>query len=130
MTKRWHYLRPPLPWHGRAERETACGRPVSDDVESPVIPTAMPGFSLATRSFPSPPAGLCRTCWGRQGFLTSWDEDPAQALIEWASGRNADRTARELRRIARMFEAHRDEYEAEVAMDALAAEPEIPRRRR
>jgi hypothetical protein len=94
---------------------------VPDDVEWQVIPSTIGGWRSSSW-IAAKPADLCTQCWHRRGFLASWDEDPGEAISQWAGSRVAERTNNELRRVGRIFEAHRDEYESELALEALAGE--------
>jgi hypothetical protein len=89
---------------------------VPNDVDWQVMPATLGGW------FAAKPASMCQQCWQRRGFLASWDEDPGEVITQWAGSRVAERTNDELRRIGRIFEAHRDEYDAELALEALAGE--------
>lgn len=110
-----HVLRPALPWRDQNDVKTECGR-------------ALVGLSVLSRDAAQVKwkkqgqarAALttCMTCLQTAQRWPSWDEDPARSLgrehlgAMWAEG--DPRLNRELRAIALLIDAHREEFDATV----------------
>lgn len=117
-----HIERPSLPW--RRENKTECGLDASrhptwtrDEAEAVEKKIGKIRFSMH----------VCMTCKPTVGRHASWDEDPAACLIRHAEKMSHSRWgyikqpsdvqrrfADELRAIAALVEAHREEFDALV----------------
>lgn len=103
-----HIIRPALPW--RDDRLTECGRPMED------VPHVITrdGFALKYRTQGQQRSALttCMTCWTTARRWPTWDADPVEVmrreLAVYAEDR--DQVGRELRAVAALIGAHRDEF--------------------
>lgn len=118
-----HLLRASLPW--RADRLTECGRP-ADTVASVI--TADELAARVRRDGKRRTAfTVCMTCADRAGYATTWEEHPIGVLYRELHRVGAHRptgappnpdfetTTAELRAIAALVAAHRDEFDAYLA---------------
>lgn len=110
--QRDHIRRLDLPW--RELNLTECGRPVSDVAASIsrdeiVARVKKDGIQRAAYS-------TCMTCLETVQRWPSWDQNPAQFLAREIGhyGRPNEQIVRELRAIALLVEAHRDEFDGLV----------------
>jgi hypothetical protein len=125
-----HVRRPNLPW--RIFDLTECGLQTTD---RPVISRADLQAKWKRQGQQRAALTTCMTCLSTAQRWPSWDEDPAACLgRETYMGRSPDtRLADELRAIALLVEAHRDEFDQTVASLTAApslAEARSARRRR
>lgn len=117
-----HIERSRLPWHD--ERKTECG----------LDPSTMPTWTRDEAIAQSRKLGrqrfslfCCMTCAHTVERHATWDQDPASCLVRFAErntlrrwggyteNEDAARFAAELRAIAALIEAHRDEFDETVA---------------
>lgn len=122
-----HIARPPLPWRDIAKTE--CGRALTDvasvvsreDVERKIARQGKQRAALTT----------CMTCATTSGRWPAWDRDPIEAMgraVNAARYDEADPLRRELRAIAMLIEAHRDEFDSLIA--GLESTSDLSERRR
>lgn len=115
-----HIERSSLPW--RPEHKTECGLDASRHPTWTREEAAKLKNDLGSRRFSM---HVCMTCDGTASRHQTWEEDPASCMVRHAhplvrgwggSGRpvEARRFADELRAIAGLIEAHRDEFDALV----------------
>lgn len=115
-----HIERSPLPW--RPERATECGLDATkhptwsrDEAQAKQQEMGKQRFSLF----------VCMTCMGTASRHYTWEDDPASCLVRHAQPmalgvyrrdhtEEKRRFADELRAIAALIEAHRDEFDALV----------------
>ena len=115
-----HIERSPLPW--RPERATECGLDATrhptwtrEEAQAKAKELGRQRFSLF----------VCMTCMGTAERHSTWEDDPASCLVRHAErmtlrwpSREADpdkrRFADELRAIAALIDAHREEFDALV----------------
>jgi hypothetical protein len=115
-----HIERPSLPW--RPERKTECGLDVTRHATWTRDEAVEIGKKLGRQRFSM---HVCMTCMGTAERHATWEVDPASCLVRHASqmtltrwGRSKSATdeqrhfADELRAIAALIEAHRDEFDA------------------
>jgi hypothetical protein len=125
-----HVRRPDLPW--RVSITTECGRPV-DDVKSHIsrdeLLARYRDFGQARTSLTT-----CMTCWQTSRRWQTFETDPVDALRrEVYGGRTEKLFGDELRALAALALAHRDEFDAYLAglgETANLAERRGARRRR
>lgn len=104
-----HIQRTPLPW--RESALTECGRPIAemalvitvDEARRRAAEMGKQRFSLFH----------CMTCTHTVGSWPSWESDPLGRLSRESRG-DLDLVTKELRAIAALIEAHRDEFDAFV----------------
>jgi hypothetical protein len=125
-----HVIRPNLPW--RVEALTECGKPVADvraaiTRDQAVKKVKDQGQQRAAMS-------TCMTCWSTAERHRDWAAAPAEVMarevkgVTWYAPGQSDQINRELRAIAAIVDAHRDEFDAylagldeTVSMDRLRA---------
>ena len=103
-----HVRRPELPW--RVNPLTECGRRLDD------VRTSISRDELAARlrrdGQQRTAFSVCMTCLSTAGRWPSWDADPVEAMArEFHGFRRHERLADELRAIAAIVEAHREEFD-------------------
>jgi hypothetical protein len=103
-----HVRRPPLPW--RDDKLTECGLAV---VGRPTISRDEFVARVKQQGKQRSAMTTCMTCWHTAARWPTWDQDPVQAIArETYQGRRGDDHFRdELRAIAALIEAHRDEFD-------------------
>lgn len=105
-----HVLRAKLPW--RNEELTECGRPVSDVASTITIGSFM--VRLKKYGQQRTAFTMCMTCWHTCGHQAQWSTNPVGVMHRWterARDREGDRMTTELRAVAALIEAHRDEFD-------------------
>lgn len=136
-----HVIRARLPW--RDDDLTECGRPINDVATT--ITADQLKWRLKEHGQQRTAFTVCITCWTtcRDRSRDSWEANPASLLMRdmhrsahgiiyfdyarSADGQNVrtgphvDRLAAELHAIAKMIEAHRDEFDERVAAARDAA---------
>jgi hypothetical protein len=119
-----HIERAPLPW--RDETLTECGLPTAGH---PVITRAAWLAKLRQQGKQRAAFTTCMTCWDAACRNSPWNDDPVRAIDRAASDwRRKDQFAAELRAIALLVDAHRDEFRE--AMAGLADVGDLAARRR
>ncbi len=107
------------PW--ATDRRTICGRPL-DDVAAWI--SFDEGRNLVAKVGQTRAALLfCQSCVSRQAMIKrpeAWEKNPTQIVNDytrhmWGHDAAAEQTRAELLSLARLVEAHRDEYDAMVA---------------
>lgn len=118
-----HLLRAPLPW--RADRLTECGRPA--DTVASVITTDELTARIRRDGKRRTAFTVCMTCADRAGYATTWEAHPIGVLYRELHRVGAhrptgvqpnpdfERMTAELRAIAALVDAHRDEFDAYLA---------------
>lgn len=107
-----HVRRPDLPW--RVNPLTECGRRL-DDVRG-VISREELAARLRRDGQQRTAFTVCMTCLSTVSRWPQWDKDPVEAMArEFHGYRRHDRLADELRAIAAVVEAHRDEFDGYLA---------------
>lgn len=113
-----HVARSPLPW--RTIELTECGLPVE---AHPVITRDSYLARLREWGQDRTRFTVCRTCASTAANYRTWDEDPVNAIQREAHqhgflARDAslgrDLFSRELRALAALYEAHREEFDGYV----------------
>lgn len=142
-----HILRPGLPWRDGVGAITECG------LEATETKTISRAEYVQRRKELGPQRAsmfTCMTCSQTSGRWQSWEQDPRVAMqreIEWERGaaywhERTDRGQRlkdELKAIASLVAAHREEFDALIETDhrkqewldkkaALAGKPKAPSR--
>lgn len=105
-----HVARPLIPWSTRPGR-TECGRQVND--VAAVVDLARFVAKLNRQGKTRAAMTTCMTCWTRLQYgAHSWDKSPVEVL-DRDLGRYDERDVItvELRALAALVEAHRDEYD-------------------
>jgi hypothetical protein len=119
-----HVERAPLPW--RDETLTECGLPTAGH---PVLTRDAWTDKVRTLGQQRAAFTTCMTCWEAARRNASWAEDPVRALNRATSDwRRQDILADELRAIALLVDAHRDEFRETLA--GLADVGDLAARRR
>lgn len=106
-----HIERAALPW--RDERLTECGLPTAGH---PVLTRDQ--WIEKVRQLGKQRAAFttCMTCWEAAQRNAAWSDDPVRAITRAASDwRRKDLFADELRAIALLLDAHREEYRETLA---------------
>lgn len=110
-----HIRRPPLPW--RESHLTECGRPVAhlpdvvewDDARRLAREYGQHRFAMV----------FCMICTSTTQRWSTWESDPLDRLFRERRG-DEEQIQRELRVIAALVAAHRDEFdEAMAGLDAV-----------
>lgn len=133
-----HLRRAAPPWSSQAR--TVCGRPL-DDVAA-WLPFEEAKALFGKVGHVRAQFLFCQTCLSMHGYRqetpTRWEEEPDKVVADWAGRSNwrhtadGEQTRAELRALAFLVDAHREEYDAAVAAllnDDLAARRRAPRRR-
>jgi hypothetical protein len=102
-----HVIRASLPWHD--EELTECGRRTDDVARTITIEE----FMARLRKYGQQRAAftVCMTCWHTCGHQAQWDTDPVGVMQRWTQRDKGDRMKTELRAIAALIDAHRDEFD-------------------
>jgi len=132
-----HVIRPRLPWR-TDEAMTECGRPAGDgDMTRDEAIAKVKRLGKVRASLSS-----CMTCWQTASRWPGWDRSPSSVMARYAKGLGfwvgrdpADDSPRarmdiELRAIAALVEAHREEFDAYVEGASAAPSLDAVRRRR
>jgi hypothetical protein len=115
-----HIERSNLPWHDD-ERVTECGL---DAAKHPTWSRAAAVATCKEMGKQRFSLFVCMTCMSTAERHSTWEEDPASCMGRYTEGRSlrwrsddegAIRFANELRAIALLIEAHRDEFDEAVA---------------
>lgn len=125
-----HVRRPDLPW--RPATLTECGKPAADVkqvISRDELIARLRSFGKARTSLTT-----CMTCWQTAARWKSFAEDPVDAMRREVYGSRGDALlAADLRALAALAQAHRDEFEAYVnglaETASLAARRQARRRR-
>lgn len=114
-----HIERPPLPW--RPERATECGLDVSRHATWSRQEAIAKMKELGRQRFSM---FVCMTCQHTMENHATWDDDPASCMVRhaapmalrWSADRDGEkrRFADELRAIAALIAAHREEFDGLV----------------
>lgn len=112
-----HIIRTPLPW--RAADKTVCGRLVAEYRPELVI-TIEDARAMSKRLGQQRFAlVICMTCAHHIGSWCRWEDNPLSRMEREVSGGGWGRVdpliVAELRAIAALVEAHRDQFDAAVA---------------
>jgi hypothetical protein len=127
-----HILRPALPW--QTERLTECGRNPDDFREGLVIDRVEVKRLLAAHGKQRVAFMVCMTCFGRSNYShDSWEDNPASVMRRHCerAGFGSDPSLAinvELRALALLVEAHREEFDQAVR-DLQGAVPLAARRK-
>lgn len=120
-----HIERGMLPW--RSERMTECGRAVDrptwtrGEAVAEYERLGRQQFSLA----------VCMTCYNTANNNPDWDHNPISCMHRHTGwGSHEERLTAELRAIATLIEAHRDEFDGTVAALLDASELAAKRQER
>lgn len=115
-----HITRPLLPW--QSERLTECGRDADDFREGIVIDRVEVKALLAKHGKQRVSFLCCMTCLGRSNYsFDTWEDNPASVMRRycersgggWSGDPNAAINV-ELRALALLVAAHRDEFDQAV----------------
>lgn len=108
IERRDHVLRPPLPW--RPSATTECGRAAAD--VAAVITRDQLSARIKTLGKQRTAFTVCMTCATTAGRWSTFEENPVDCLRrEVYGGRTEDGFADELRALAALVQAHRDEFD-------------------
>lgn len=118
-----HIVRPPLPW--RESDQTRCGRSTTE-IRPELLATLDEAKQIVAQHGKQRAAFLfCMTCAQGASPWREWDDDPIERMGRECSSlshygirrdpERAERFERELRTMALLIEAHRDEWEATLA---------------
>lgn len=122
-----HVKREGLPWREDWDELTECGRKTIDVAE--VVTREEMVAKVKRQGKTRAALSSCMSCWNTMGGYQPWSEDPASAMSRecrpvWGQANERDdRVRRELRAIAALIVAHRDEFDAMV--EGLAAVPSL-----
>lgn len=108
---REHVRRPDLPW--RVSALTECGRPVGElahVIERPALLAKVHRDGIQRAAYTT-----CMTCLDTVRNRPDWDTDPVRALSREFYSTADPRFADELRAIAALVAAHRDEFDDYMA---------------
>lgn len=112
-----HIRRTPLPW--RETHKTVCGRPVSqypDDLVVTLEQAKAMQRRLGQQRFA---LAICMTCAHNVGHWVRWDDDPLGRMQREVTGGGFGKVepeiVNELRAIALLIDAHREEFDGLVA---------------
>lgn len=121
-----HVERANLPW--RDEALTECGLPTAGH---PVLSRDAWLSKVKAQGKQRAAFTTCMTCWGAAARNSSWDHDPIRALSracdDW---KRKDQFVAELRALALLVEAHRDEFDLALSGLGEATSLDAARRRR
>lgn len=107
--RRDHVIRAMLPW--RTEQFTECGRPVADVAS--VITVDQLKWRVKDYGQQRTAFTICMTCWSASGHQPDrFDDDPAAVLIREYQRQGTRAVANEVRAVAALISAHRDEFDA------------------
>jgi hypothetical protein len=103
-----HVLRPDLPW--RRQQLTECGRPINDVTK--VIDRGELTRMIRIDGIQRTSYGVCMTCLETAQRWPTWAADPVAAMSrEVGPSRQNPVVLAELRAIAALVEAHREEFD-------------------
>lgn len=122
-----HVIRPTLPW--RSQEYTECGRPLNDVTK--VITRQEWRERLKDLGKTRAAMITCVTCYEAAERHRTWDEDPVDALrreVGYGYGRQIDGLRDELRAVAALVQAHRDEFDG--YLEGIAATTSLDDARR
>ncbi len=127
-----HIRRPDIPW--RKSRKTECGRAVDEFAEGIVLDRAE-ALALVDKYGKQRAAFLlCMTCMTTASQYPDWNDDPSGALAREFHHYNRwhpdTRLNDELRAIAALVDAHRDEFDGYLEDVAQTTDLAAARRRR
>lgn len=107
-----HVRRPDLPW--REATVTECGKPIVDVASCITRPAMRAKFAREGRQRAA--FTTCMTCLHTGDRWPEWQDDPVKALGRYFyMFRGDEQLADELRALAALVEAHRDEFDAYMA---------------
>jgi hypothetical protein len=113
-----HVRRPDLPW--RAATRTECGKPIADVkqiIDRDELLARLQSHGKARTSMT-----VCMTCWQTAARWETFEQDPVAAMArEVYGGRRDPQFAMDLRALAALAVAHRDEFDEYVAGLATTA---------
>ena len=111
-----HIARTPLPW--RIATKTVCGKPIANYPTERVVGLAdavAMQRRMGTQRFV---LAICMTCAHNVGKWAEWDADPMRRMEREVTGGGFRKiepiVEHELRAIAALIAAHRDEFDATV----------------
>jgi hypothetical protein len=120
-----HVRRPGLPWRAADDDLTECGRPVVD--VAAVVTAEEMQAKVARLGKTRAAMTSCMTCWSTaernaayhsrlRSVPSSWDTNPSEVLRRWipygyGGSPEAAVLDAELRAIARLIEAHREDFD-------------------
>ena len=118
-----HIVREALPWHRPEQALTECGRSATSLPTITAAEWEQRRAKLGQRRTSYSVCSTCESTAGRWSFgghhAGTWASDPVGILARWVDrirfGRERDRTEAELRAIAALVEAHRDEFDGYLA---------------
>ena len=109
-----HVARPALPW--RDDSLTECGKTTSG---RPIISRGALVEKVKQQGQARAAMTTCMTCWQTASRWRNWAEAPSEVMKrevpQWYQGPKAERLDAELRAIAALIEAHRDEFDGYLA---------------
>lgn len=118
-----HVARPMLPW--RVSHLTECGLSTSS---LPVIDVDTLIARIGRLGQRRTALGVCMTCWTTASHSKKWDIDPVSVMEREVRRHKPKQLERELRAIAALINAHREEFDTAVA--GLAGTPSLAEHRR
>lgn len=126
----WHVERPCLPW--RREERTECGLP---SAAHPTLTRVEFESKVRKEGLQRSQVTTCQTCWSTARRHPTWEESPsgrlARECVGWAMRHRQDASINdELRAIALLIDAHREEFDATLAALGETIELEAARRAR
>lgn len=132
-----HVLRSPLPWRADEEAKTECGKLAIDVAKSITFDDLV--RKVKDQGQQRAAMSTCMTCMGRADFrrLQDWDSCPGSLLYResqhepghaWNPVHEDSLLDRELRAIAALVEAHRDEFDGYI--NGLQSTVSLAERRR
>jgi hypothetical protein len=123
-----HIIRADLPW--RKADLTECGRKISEVkgwTTADVIRARERDLGKQRTAFT-----VCMTCWNTTSNYQSWEQDPTNVISRhcqrWGRNNELDVLRAELRAIAALIEAHRDEFDGYI--EGLSETIDLASRRR
>lgn len=111
-----HIARPALPWQTFVLTE--CGRPVEEFADGIVVSRVETKAIIGRLGKTGAYMVMCVTCLNRANYdVDAWDLDPVSVMrrhCERGTRRPDDPIATELRAIALLVQAHRDEFDQTI----------------
>lgn len=106
-----HVLRALPPWDDQTFT-TECGR---DDVAGKLLTRDQFVAKIAEQGQQRSAMTTCMTCWNTASKYRPWNVSPTETMARWLGpGWRSDEHDVELRAIAALIEAHRDEYDGYI----------------
>lgn len=118
-----HVLRSPLPWRAHEEAKTECGKLALDVAKTITFDELV--RKVKDQGQQRAAMSTCMTCMGRADFRRSqdWDACPGSLIAResqhepghaWAAVHEDSLLDRELRALAALVEAHREEFDGYI----------------